>query len=116
QQNQRLLRDIRTIPLGGTFFTRGRVKSDQARVEEGTLPPGVHAAPVLTLTPVSHVGAGRKIEILPITFGLVWFDAWTADFESEQPGNFESVISNEFCLETPAALARQFAVVRIAAL
>src|SRR5690349_3834359 len=84
EQDQRLLRNVGTIAFGGALFAARRVEGQEAGVKKRSLPPGVKPASVLLLVLISHIRARGKIQIIPVTVGLIRLNARAADFVRKQ--------------------------------
>src|SRR6185369_11596687 len=71
EQDQGLLRRVRTRAFHGAFLARRGVEGEQTRVQEGTLPIGVQAAAILVFVFVVGPVARWKVEELPVTRRLI---------------------------------------------
>src|SRR6185369_11972922 len=86
QQHQRLLRKVRPAAVRGTLLSARRVESNDARMQERALPPRVKSTTILVRSLAGFVSARRKIQVLPVTVGLIRFRARAADAWIEQAG------------------------------
>ncbi len=73
EQIERLERRVASGAGGDAFFARGCVEGEKPGVDEGALPPRVHAAAVAGGAVVGGVGAFREIEEIPVAVGLIGF-------------------------------------------
>ena len=108
-----MLGDIGAIAFGGTFFASWGIESSETGVEKASLPPSVKSSAVLAFAWIGLIISHGKVEIFPIAIGLIGADAGAPDFGNEETGNGEGIIANEFGIDAEAALAGEFAVVRI---
>ena len=113
EQHQRLLRGVGAHALDRAFLAARRVKCGEAGMQEGAAPVGVQAAAVQTLTGVCFPTAFGKIQVRPVSGGLIRLGTGAADSLHEQSTNGERVVAHHLGLEPPTALPGKPKVVGI---
>ncbi len=66
------------------------------------------ASPVIGL-----IIAPWKVEVLPVTFGLVWLDAGPADLRRQQARHGQRIVAHQLGIDAEGALPGEFAIVGI---
>ncbi|RZA33285.1 MAG: thioesterase, partial [Lysobacteraceae bacterium] len=84
QQHERLLGNVGADTIRRALLPGRRIKREQARMEERTLPMSVETAPVLLFALVGMILAHREVQVLPVARRLIRLHTGSADLWCQQ--------------------------------